>query len=268
MEQKKRCWDVPISANSIAKLPARAAGADLLLSPAGGMIEVVGHWSHFECAIDAPISWLDVTFRLVRTIGGIDTILDIRALADMPNPITTGGRVAGLLFSIRGRPGDRFRVEAWNTEVDHGEAKFYAFAWGEDGIYGDRATRLPVEFVEPGQARTFTTGLAGLAPGPGATLVLSPNTTNSRGRVAITELVWTHVVDGVGGLTLTLRETDGTVRAVWATQAEAGAGAVGTEVRETWLAPPLFSGPGNGWELVLSGGAAGANLVNINGFQT
>jgi hypothetical protein len=55
------------------------------------------------------------------------------------------GFVNALLFSIRGRQCGRLTVEAYKTLVDHGQAKFYAQAWGQDGIYGDRATVLPVQ---------------------------------------------------------------------------------------------------------------------------
>lgn len=267
-QQLCRPWDPPTQQSTFARLPGRAAPQDLSESPEGGLLEVTGHWSHFEVVIDAPESWLDVTCRLVRTLGGIDTVLDVRDVVAVPNMIVAGGRVGGVLFSSRGRPGDRFRVEAWTTTVEHEPAKLYALAWGEDGpVPQDPTSRSPMGLYNysPDRALSYTSAAAPFAVG--LNTVFAPNPL-PRSRVAVTELVWTSVIAGAGALTLSLQETSGAVRAFWVAQAEAGTAGNGTYVREQWLGPPLWSEPGNGWDIVLGGaGAVGAaNAVNVNGF--
>lgn len=263
-----RPWDPATEARVTARVPVLTPGvlADQTLdqSPQAGLIEMTGHWTHFECVIDVPESWLDLTCRCVRTVGGVDTVVAIRTVATLQNPIVTGGRVGGVLFSIRGRPGDRFRVEAWRTRVDHAEGKIYARAWGaDDGLFGDEATRLPIDlWAGLDNERSFTTGEAGLAVG--VTQIFAA-TGIPRARIAITDLTWFRSDAAVG--TIVLREQPGAV-VRWVLRNAQETAAKPGYVQEDWHSHPLVSSvPGGSWEVTLDAGAVGANILNVKGFN-
>ena len=97
-----------------------------------------------------------MTFRVTTQTGPITVPVELRALRDARLFFTAqdaqigglgavDGFVNVLLFSIRGRQCAHVALEAYKTAFDHGQAKFYIHAWGADGIYGDRATVLPVQ---------------------------------------------------------------------------------------------------------------------------
>lgn len=261
-----RCWATPAQDDRRVALPAAVGGvAQTFDQQPSGLFEIVGHYNCIDVAIDCPLDWLDVTLRMSARIGGIDVPVDVVRVADLELPFVAPTRIAGLAFSIRGRTCDRFYVEAWRTEVDHGEITIGGQAWGEGDIHGDRARRLPIDtWCSPGQTRTFTTGLAGLAAGTTVALAANPL---PRGRVAVTDLEWTST--DAGGVTLVLQEVDPlgviTVRGAW--QSRAGGAGEPTLVRMR-RQPPMYSGPGARWEFVQAGGLAANNLVQLHGFDT
>jgi len=251
-------WSEPAEDSRQVALPAAAVAVPLTEAP-DGMLELVGSWSHFVCTIDAPASWLDVTFICEARIGGIDVPISVVRLADVQLPkVTSDGRVAGVLFRIGGVAFENVRVKAWRTTVDHSECVIGARVWNSDSPLGERAIREPVDlYVRPGQVRSFTSGAAGIAAG---LTTIFPRNPLPRGRVGLTQLQWTRL--DAGGATLELQEWNAAglvaVRGVWAHR---GAGDPSLLVDTTWI-PPLWSAAENFWRLSLSAGAAANNLVN------
>ncbi len=76
--QTLRQYDPPIVVDRIVSLPATTADP---IPPAGspgaalqGCCEVTGHYSCFDIYVQAPVTWLDVTFRVTTQTGPITDI--------------------------------------------------------------------------------------------------------------------------------------------------------------------------------------------------
>ena len=266
MATVERCWDEPSQDERVSALPVGAGAQSLTTETPIGVVEMVGRWNCFEVHINAPVSWLDVTFRCSCSIAsGVLVPVDTVRLADLELPLVLGvgatARIQGVLFSIRGRPSNSFRVEAWRTAENHEQAIFSSRAWGgATGVHGDRARRLPVDlWGQLGQIRSFTTGLAGLAVGTTVAFARNPL---PRGRVGLTRLEWTR--QDAGGASLTLQEVSPAavvnVRGVWSHRGAADPANIEPPI---WV-PPLYTLPEGRWELVLSAGIPANNLVNMS----
>jgi len=279
--QRLRPWLPPILAERRIGVPAEQAGIVIPPAPQGSAQRVIevnadgegvgedfagGMFNCCDVYINAPSSWLDLTMRIRARNGAAETPLDMRSVADMQFSLTPTGNVQGLLFSIRGKPASKYIVEAFKTDVAHADGLVYAVAWGGDnGVYGDRNTRLPVDLhASPNQQIIFTTANTPLVAGA-PVVALPANPTG--GGVAIAGLTWT--TSQAAATTLTLQQRPSpivapTISAQWVN------GAIGT-LANPIIVPfvsPLYGEKGNFWELLISGGAVPAlHSVNIRAFN-
>lgn len=276
--QKIRPWLPPIVAEGRIGIPAEAPGIVIPAAPLGssqGVLEinadaselgadfVGGYYNCCDVYINAPASWLDLTMRIRSMNGGVESPLDMRAVADMQFALQPGGRISGQLFSIRGKPSSKFRVEAFKTANEHLDGLIYGVAWGgPNGVYGDRATRLPVDlYSAPGQQRTYTTANVPLVAGAPVT-VFAANPTGDG--IAITGITWT--TDDGAARTLTLATQTSPIAPPVAVKEWTLGGVAGTTLVDVFP-QPIYGGKGLLWSLVLSGGAPADHFVNVDGFD-
>ena len=266
-------------------LPAVAVALTPPLGTAQGVIEVNadeaqfagglpdcyagGYFANCDVYLNAPASWADVVLRIRAINGSTESVLDMRAVADMQQQLNPTGNISGLLFSIRGKPASKFRVEAFGTLVDHAPALIYATAWGgPTGVYGDRATRLPVDlYAAPGQQLTYTTANLPLVAGGPVTLfdVENPGGINPTGDgIGITGITWT-TDDGTARI-LTLQQRPTPVAVPVIVKQWTLGGLAGTTLVESFP-QPTYGERGNFWELVLSAGNPVDHFVNVSAFN-
>jgi len=276
--QKIRPWLPPIVAEGRIGIPAEAPGIVIPAPPIGssqGMLEINadaaelgedfagGYYNCCDIYINAPASWLDLTMRLRAINGGVESPLDMRAVADMQFSLLPTGRVVGQLFSIRGKPASKFRVEAFKTSNAHDDGLIYGVAWGgPNGVYGDRATRLPVDlYAAPQQQRTFTTANTPLVAGAPVTAFASNPTGDG---IALTGITWT--TDDAAARILTLSTQLSVIAPPVAVKQWTLGGVAGTTLVDVFP-QPIYSGRGLLWSLTLSGGAPADHFVNLDGFD-
>jgi hypothetical protein len=214
------------------------------------MIEATGHWANCDVWLQAPASWQDVELVLVGYSGNVEAILDHRSVRDMQSPFTPAN---GIILSARGRRCDRFAVYAYNTTIDHDLATFHMELWGQDGSgFGDRATRAIVDpYARPNQINRYA------SPNPFPVGVLTPvAAANPSGqRIGLLGIEWTNDQSvGVPWPLLTLTDTAINVLGRWSMT---GAGVVSVS-----FAPPIYTAPGVGLQLQITGGPGGVNFIN------
>ena len=278
MSQKLRPWLPPIVAEGRIGIPAEAPGIVIPPPPQGseqGVIEINadaaelgedftgGYYNCCDIYINAPASWLDLTMRITAINGGTSSALDMRLVADMQFSQLLSGNVSGLLFSIRGKPASKYRVEAFKTSIAHAPGLIYGVAWGgPNGVYGDRATRLPVDlYAAPSQQRLFTTANTPLVAG-GPVTVFDANPTGDG--IGLTGLTWT--TDDNTARTLTLNTQTSAIAVPVPVKQWTLGGLAGTTLVDVFP-QPVYSGKALLWSLVLSGGAPADHFVNVDGFN-
>lgn len=271
MPQYERKWDVEALIENRSTL---AAGHSLQ-----GVVSAVGHWCDFEVYVSCEADWLNV--RLRATIENARTglvVVDEKTIGDMQyahalgngvDPATSGG-VSGILFSIKGRASDKFGVQAVQDGEARSLAHFVVRASGPGGVYGDRASRLPVQpFAQLHQQWTFADALA---PGP-AVNVLNPEPENRLGRAGrrtmITAIELT--TDETEPRLVALQERNDvlgttTFHGFWIVGGTAPTGP--RRAGQAYTYPLRTKNRGSRWELTLSGLTAGrAVFATVSGYE-
>lgn len=157
-----------------------------------GLIEVTGHWNCFEVYAQLPSpAWRNVRVQAHCMVGNGMTVVGDTLLSRVTGQFTPQGEAGGftaLVFSIRGRSCERFRLVA--VDVPEGviePAMWWCYSWGEGDVYGDMATRLPVELFASGARRV--NGLVTLTPDATAGTLVTANPDG--GQTALTHLAIT-----------------------------------------------------------------------------
>lgn len=264
--QVARPWDPPIQVDRQVGLPGVPGASSRPIDPAFGMVEVDGHFCNFDVFCVLPAVWLApsaVNFRATVISGAAESIVDFRSAADLQVPQRDGsGRAIGMLFSIRGRPCDKFKVEAFaDATTRPALALFYVRAWGCDGdVYGDRAGRLPVDlFARPNQQVRFTAQPVPAIGGPFVVLPANPN----GGRIAITHIAWTTTV-AASLLAIEHRTPPAGPRTPVAQYIALGV--IGISLFPSFT-QPIFVPPGQEVTGLITGGAVAAHALNVYGFN-
>lgn len=253
-----REWSPPATADREVALPAVTTELGFPTGPRRGCVEAYGRWCNCDVWVQAPDGWLDVEFSLLATSGDITARLDHRRLSDVDGMYVASGHASGLLFSIRGRPCDRFGVVAYNLAEPLPRAKFRMECWGcDDSPPNDRGARQLVEpYARHNQIWRYTSGAIGIpAGGPQTIMFANPD----GGRGAVSSLEWTTDDPNPAApsmLTMT-REPGANVIGVWFMPADG-------KLVVPWL-PPLFSQRGERIDIVRTA-APGTHLVNASGF--
>lgn len=115
-------------------------------------------WNCADLLIDLPSTWADVVLLISVRLGNFRSDVEqvtIRDLATASRVTRGGGRLAGILASVRGRPFSELTVEAYPTGVDHEAGRVGAWCWGDGGaLASDRAGRPVVDVAaSPSQQR-------------------------------------------------------------------------------------------------------------------
>jgi len=273
--QYQRDWcDPPIVSEQLSNLPGAAGASSSFGDPEHGLCEVTGRFSCVDVWVSVPADWwaANALLRLTASVGSITTTLDHRRIRDLQGPPqqtppvppdVDPSRTNGVLFSIRGKPCDRFGLSAFSAAVDLSQANFAMRAWGGDiGIYGDRNTRLPVDlFARPNQQIIYSRGV-GTFPADGDVMIpVNP----SGGRCVVTSCDWTtaqvlfnlQIVDDVFGLPQVPLLT-------FMSGIAAAAGIAGGPYNFTY---PYFTRLGAQVLLVAPGIVGASNALNLAGFH-
>jgi len=253
-----REWSPPATADREVSLPPVSTEIGFPAGPRRGCVEAFGRWCNADVWVQAPDSWLDIELAILGYSGDVAAMLDHRRLSDIDGMYVASGVSSGLLFSIRGRPCDRFAVIAYNGTEQLPKAKFRIECWGtEDSDPNDRAARQLVEpYARHNQVWRYTSGAAGIpAALPQTIMFANP----SGGRGAVSSLEWTTDDPNPAApamLTMT-REPGANVIGVWFMPQDG-------RLVVPWL-PPLWTLRGERVDIVRTA-APGTHLVNASGF--
>jgi len=253
-----RQWSPPATADREVRLAPTASPAGFPNGPRRGCVEAFGRWCNCDVWVQAPSNWLDVDFQLIAHSADISTVLDHRALRDMQGAQRGSGVVEGVLFSVRGRVADRFSVQAFNVSAALPKAKFRMECWGDQsGAFGDRGARQLVEpYARQNQVQRFASPAGGIAIGAPTTLF---PTNPSGGRTAITSLEWTADIFPAPTAELVLRRQPGAIDVGrWYLP-------ILGNVLKSWQ-PPIYTLPGETFEVQRTGGIGATHHVNATGF--
>jgi hypothetical protein len=254
-----RSWSQPATADKEIRLPPITGASGFPAGPRRGCIEAVGRWANVDVWIQAPLSWIDVDFQLLAHSGDVEAVIEHHSLRTMTGAARRGNTVGGVLFSVRGRVADRYSVQAFNTTVDHAQAKFRMECWGDQGsMAGDRSTRQLVDVsARENQLQRFTSPVGGF-PSAFAVPLFAANP--SGGRTAVTKLEWTIDLFPPPGVvpSLLLERQPGPITV--------GRWFLGPDGRLLldWQ-PPLYTQPGETFSLTRNV-SGGNNQINVSGF--
>lgn len=273
--QRERVWLPPVLQEQQLGLPIGSVDRGLVgVSSSEDQSPHNGVWTNFDVWIQVNSLWLNT--ELAIELASLDGVTEVqrKRVQDMELPRQQRGRTdtvpggsvgvfSGLLFSVRGRQASKARVTAtWASPegvrdpIDLPPGKFQLHAWGSDGGYGDRNTRLVSDgFASREQWQEFTADI------PAGSTVIFPTRADG-GRQYITDVV--HRTD------------DAVVRTVLLETVNVATGAVTTRFQylvggtlptfEHHFGTPLRSDRGDLWRVTLSGDA-GAHLFNAEGFH-
>lgn len=191
--------------------------------------------------------------------GDVEAVIEHRSLRAMQGAARRGNTIGGVLFSSRGRVADRYSVQAFNTTVDHAQAKFRMECWGDQGAMGgDRSTRQIVEpYARENQLQRYTSPLGGF-PSAFPVPIFPPNP--SGGRTAITKIEWTIDQFPPAGVvpSLLLERLPGLIKVGQWFMPPAGQLLIDFQ-------PPLYTQPGESFGLTRNV-SGGNNQVNVSAF--
>jgi hypothetical protein len=268
--QRLRQWDPPILQQKIVGLPSVSVVPQQLAGYFGaqgqGVIEATGRHCNYDVWIQAPNTWANVLFRLELKSMDLHTVVGLKRLIDIENPIarpagasagspttTTApaGIIEGILFSIRGRAADRIQLFAINETADEDlePAKFSIWAQGNDGdSESDRNSRASSNPYAPRhQWRSWSNnGLAlfGLTTG-----ILPANGLSNRSYLASL----THTTDDPVVRVVTIENRNFVTGAPIVPAYTYLIGGTVSDQHIKTFDPPLRNRRGDNWQLTISG---------------